>query len=141
MHWSWLSYICSAMIKYFIAWFPMLLIAIINGAIREALFKKYVSEQAAHRLSTITLLIFFGFFIWFVMRKYPPESGQQALFVGFLWVVLTLLFEFGFGLSRGRSWNSLIGEYDVFKGKLWLLVPLWLGISPYLFFILQRTHI
>jgi len=54
------------------------------------------------------------------------------------WLVLTLLFEFGFGRYRGNSWEKLFTDYNLLKGRLWILIPLWLAIAPYLFFKLRN---
>jgi hypothetical protein len=122
------------MLKYFLLWFPMLLIAIANGFFREAVIKKHVGELAAHQLSTLTLVILFAFYIGFVIYKFPPASANEALLVGILWLVLTLCFEFGFGRYRGHSWEHLLADYNIFKGHLWVFIPLWLMMAPYVFF-------
>ena len=122
------------MFKYFLLWFPMLLIAIFNGAIREFLIKKYTNDIAAHQLSTVMLLIFFSFYIRFVIKKFPPSSATSALIIGIFWVILTLGFEFGFGRWRGHSWGTLFQEYNLAKGRIWLLIPVCLMFAPYLFF-------
>jgi hypothetical protein len=128
----------SLEVKYLIAWFPMLLIAIGNGMLRESFIKKYVSDFRARQLSTLTLLLFFTVYIYFMVRQFPPQTGNQALLLGIIWVVLTLLFEFGFGRFRGNSWQSLLAEYNIFKGKVWILIPAWVMIAPWLFYQLQK---
>lgn len=124
------------MLKYVALWFPMLLIAIINGIAREG-YKTYTGEITGRQLSTLTLLIFFGLYIYWAMRVFPPKSAMQALLIGGIWVVMTLVFEFGFGLYRGNSWNDLLGEYNLLAGRLWILVPIWVTITPYLFYKLS----
>ena len=127
------------MLKYFLCWFPMLLLAIINGTARDLWYKKYVGEITAHQISTVSLILLFGFYIWLVMKKYPAKSGTQAIYVGLFWLTLTLAFEFGFGLMRGRTLTQLLGEYDIMKGRIWILIPLWVILAPYLFFRIQST--
>jgi hypothetical protein len=122
------------MLKYILLWFPMLLIAIINGAIREFFLKKYLTELAAHQLSTATLIILFAFYIWIIVRQFPPHSGGMAIGIGVIWVFMTLAFEFGFGRYRGNSWETLLQDYNLLKGRLWLFIPVWLLIAPYLFY-------
>ena len=122
------------MLTYFLLWLPMLLIAIANGALREFVFKKYVSNLPAHQLSTITLIILFAVYIGFVINRFPPASSRQAIFIGLVWVVLSLIFEFGFGRYRGRSWPQLFEDYNLLKGRIWILIPLWLAIAPYIFY-------
>jgi hypothetical protein len=112
----------------------MLLIAIVNGALRDLWYKSLLGELMAHQLSTITLTLFFGLFIGFVFQKYPPSSSRQAIFIGIMWVLMTLLFEFGFGRWRGNSWEKLLYDYNVFEGRLWIFIPVWLILAPYLFY-------
>lgn len=112
----------------------MLLIAVINGAARDLWFKDYTGELLGRQISTITLLILFGIYIWFVIKKYPPQSGIQAIAIGMLWLMLTLAFEFGFGLFRGISLTQLFEEYNLLKGKIWILIPIWVAVTPYLFY-------
>lgn len=85
------------MLKYFLAWFPMLLLAILNGTLREFVFKKHVSDLTAHQLSTITLIILFAFYIAFIIQYYPPVSLTQAMRIGIMWshlpYVLNLVLE------------------------------------------------
>ena len=92
--------------KYVLAWFPMVAIAIANGALRESWFGQSLSELAAHQLSTLTAVILFGVYIWFVVRFWPPTSAAQAVAVGLLWLVMTITFEFLFG----HSWPATLGS-------------------------------
>lgn len=128
----------SVFTKYLLLWFPMLFIAILNGTLREFVFRKFTGELTAHQLSTITLLLFFSIYIHFVVTKIPPGSSLNALLIGLLWVVLTLLFEFGFGRYRGNSWETLLHDYNLVKGRIWLLIPVWVAIAPYLFYKLRN---
>ncbi|TCZ73340.1 hypothetical protein [Flaviaesturariibacter aridisoli] len=126
------------MLRYLMLWFPMLLIAIFNGALRDLGYKRAFGELRAQQLSTLTLLLFFTLYIGFVLNRFPPASGVQAAWVGVLWLVLTLAFEFGFGRYQGRSWPQLLADYHLLRGRLWLLVPLWVALAPYLFYKLAK---
>jgi len=117
----------------------MLLLAVLNGAAREVLYKASLGDLRAHQLSTVTLLILFSIYIWLVIRFWTPESSQQALLVGLLWLVLTLAFEFGFGsFVGGRSWAELVEEYNLLVGRVWIFIPVWVAIGPYIFYRLQE---
>ncbi|MDC6363012.1 MULTISPECIES: hypothetical protein [Flavobacteriaceae] len=126
-------------LKYFIAWFPMLILAILNGTLREFVFKKHFGELAAHQLSTATLLILFAASMAFMVKMFPPESSSQAIWLGLFWMVLTLIFEFGFGRLQGNSWEKLLQDYYIWKGRIWVLVPIALAIGPYLFYRLFKN--
>ncbi len=48
---------------------------------------------------------------------------------------MTEAFEFGMGrFIEGASWNTLFHAYNVFVGQVWMFVPLWVLIGPYVFF-------
>ncbi|PVD51971.1 hypothetical protein DC498_12845 [Terrimonas sp.] len=115
----------------------MLILAIINGSARDLWYKKYVGEIRAHQISTFSLVLLFGIYIWIVMKKTPVESEMNAILLGLFWLILTLIFEFGFGLMRGSTISQLLGEYNIMKGRVWVLIPIWVSFAPYLFFKIQ----
>lgn len=125
--------------KYLAAWVPMLVIAIGNGAVREGWYGRHLGELRAHQLSTITGIILLGIYIWALLRIWRPASTGQALAVGLMWLGLTVGFEFLFGrYVRGLAWTSLLHDYNVFAGRVWVAVLIWVAMAPYLFYRLQR---
>ncbi len=125
--------------KYVFAWLPMVVIAIANGALRQAWYGKRLRELRAHQISTASGLLLLGVYIWVIIHLWPPESAKQALVVGLIWLVLTVAFEFLFGHYVARhSWNRLLGDYNVLAGRLWLFVLVWVALAPYVFLWLER---
>jgi hypothetical protein len=128
--------------KYAFAWIVMVVIGILNGTLRDLGYGPYFSEPTAHQISTLTALIFFGLFIWYLTRRWHLDSGKQALTVGLIWLGLTILFEFIFGhYVMGNPWSWLLHDYDISKGRLWVLVLVWVAIAPYVFFRLVRKPV
>ncbi len=122
-------------LRYTLAWFALALIAIINGTLREFGIERVVAELAAHQISTLTLMIFSGVFVWFMHRIWPLESSKQAWTVGAIWLLMTVLFEFGFGhFVVGHPWSRLLANYDLLAGRVWALFLLWLLLLPWLAF-------
>lgn len=115
-------------------WIPMIFIAVINGMARDLWYKNILGEFVGRQLSTLTLIILFAIYMWVGFRMFTPESSTQAIKIGLAWFVLTLIFEFGLGLSTGHSWSELISDYDITKGKIWVLIPIWVGIAPSVFY-------
>ncbi len=125
--------------KWFLIWIPMVPIAIGNGVLRQLWYGKYMSELKAHQLSTLTGVLLFSLYIWAVIRTWRPASSAQALSIGLIWLGLTVAFEFLFGhYAAGHSWDRLLQDYNVFAGRLWVAVLIWVTISPYAFYRLQR---
>jgi hypothetical protein len=125
--------------KYVLAWLPMVLIAVANGALREAWYGKQLSELRAHQLSTITGVLLFGVYIWVLLRIWRPESPGQAFAIGLSWLGLTIAFEFLFGhYVAGHPWSKLFYDYNILEGRVWTVVLLWIAVAPYICFRLQH---
>lgn len=121
--------------KYLAAWFVMLLVSIANGAARDFTYGKRMSELAAHQLSTLTSVLLLGAVIWLFMRLYPPSSAHHAILIGLVWAALTVAFEFlFFHFVGGCSWSELLAHYNLFKGRVRVVVLLWVAMAPAVFF-------
>jgi hypothetical protein len=124
--------------KYVLAWFPMVAIAIANGVLRQAWYGKHLGELQVHQISTLTGVVLFGLYIGFIVRVWRPESATQAIAVGLLWLAMTVAFEFLFGhYVAGHPWDWLLLDYNLFAGRVWLIVLVWVTVAPYLFFRLR----
>jgi hypothetical protein len=127
------------MLRYFLIWFGLLVVAIANGVLRQATFGKVMPERRAHQLSTLIGAVAMGGCIWFVIGRWPPSSGGEAIGVGVVWVFLTVTFECFLGLVvRKRPLAEVLADYNVRAGRVWLLFLLWLMLAPWLFYILQH---
>lgn len=125
--------------KYLATWFVMLLVSIANGALRDFTYGKHMADLAAHQLSTVSGVILLGAVIWGFVCLFPPSSGKEAIFIGALWMVLTIAFEFlFFHFVEGCSWSQLLANYNIFKGRVWVVVLVWVAIAPCIFYRLHR---
>lgn len=126
------------LLRYTLAWFVLMIAAIINGALREAVYKNSLGDLRAHQLSTLTGILLLGAVIWALSRIWPLASAKQAWTVGFIWLAMTIAFEFLFGhFVAGHPWSKLLHDYNLFEGRVWLLVLIWTTIAPYVFYKLQ----
>jgi len=107
------------LIPVLLAWLLMLLVSIGNGLIRELTYGPRVGELAAHQISTLSGMLWIGLVIMGFVHRYPPASGRAALCLGAVWMGLTIAFEF------------LFFHY---VGGIWVVLLLWIGLAPYLFF-------
>ncbi|MDQ7816058.1 MAG: hypothetical protein RDU14_03470 [Melioribacteraceae bacterium] len=127
------------LVKYFLLWFPMVIIAIINGTIRQLFFTNFSDELGSHQLSVISGITFFAIYIWFITGKWEIESALMAIKIGLMWLVMTVIFEFLFGhYVMGNSWEKLLHDYNLLEGRLWVVVLIWTTISPSVFYLIRK---
>jgi hypothetical protein len=123
----------SMLFKAFIIWILLLILAVLNGAIRDLFISPRLGEQAGHVISTVILCATIFLVAWLSIRWIGADSGRNALLVGIQWVLLTIAFEFLAGhYLFGHTWERLLADYNLFGGRVWvfvlaanLLAPLW----------------
>jgi hypothetical protein len=123
----------SMLFKAFIIWILLLILAVLNGAIRDLFISPRLGEQAGHVISTVILCATIFLVAWLSIRWIGADSGRDALLVGIQWVLLTIAFDFLAGhYLFGHTWERLLADYNLFRGRVWvfvlaanLLAPLW----------------
>lgn len=118
-------------IKSFVIWVAILVIAIGNGILREAVLLHELGNAPAFLLSGILLscMIFATAYLslpWLDIRESRP-----LLLVGLGWLILTLIFEFSFGLAQGTPLPELLEAYTFKDGNIWPVVLVITATAPW----------
>jgi len=101
----------------------MALIAVANGSLREKYLNPRLGEQSGHIISSVTLSTAVVLITYLYLTIMGPLTLQVLKLVGLFWVLVSILFEFFFGhFVMGNTWSKLIADYNIFRGRLWLLV-------------------
>jgi len=69
---------------------------------------------------------------WLYMRKAKEQFiASQTWLLGALWLVLTILFEFSFGmLVMKHTFAHLLSDYNIFAGRTWALFLVAIFVAP-----------
>lgn len=113
-------------------WIGILLLAVGNGALREGILVPVLGARAGLVLSGILLSLTIIGVAWLALPWLGTRRRPQLLGVGIGWLLLTLAFEFSFGLWQGKSWSTLLGAYTFEGGNLWPIVLLVTAVAPML---------
>jgi hypothetical protein len=103
-------------LRYFIAWYPIVIIPFANATIREAVYKppeaepKYLGEQAAHQVSTLTMCILVGIYVWVLSSYWKLHSAGQAIGVGLMWFFTGSGFDFVYASDGDRDVINCNGQ-------------------------------
>lgn len=113
-------------------WFMFVVLAILNGTVRNFLYAPYVGELLAHQISTLILSVLFVIVGYLYLGKTAVKTDDRVLLKGgALILLMTVLFEFGFGhYVMGNSWEKLFADYNLFAGRIWLVVLITILFMP-----------
>ena len=116
---------------WLIAWVGAAVLGVANGIVRGALYEERIGLSRAHYVSTATLLLLLGAYMRWLSSIWPIPSRLDALRIGGACSGLTAMFEFGFGhFVAHDTWSSLLDQYNLARGRVWVLVPIWMAIGP-----------
>ena len=114
-----------------VVWCALLAVAFANGFVRVAWLIPATGDRTGHVISTVMLSAAIALLSWVTIGWIRPMTGRDALLIGAMWVALTLAFEFLAGhYVFGSPWKTLLADYNVFDGRIWVLVLITTGLSP-----------
>jgi hypothetical protein len=115
-------------------WFVFGLIAFGVGAAREVFLRPRVGEPTAHAIGTLSAVALVALVIHAYIRRVHESCARADLLrIGLLWLVLTVAFEFGFfHYVMGKPWDVLLADYNILRGRLWVLVLATVLLGPIL---------
>lgn len=119
--------------KSIVIWFVLMVLAILNGTVRVKLIIPFTGLTPGLAISTVMLCALILLATWMSIPWMGPRDARQAWSVGLLWLAMTLGFEFlaGHFLFK-KPWPELLVDYDITKGRIWVLVPVVTVLAPWL---------
>jgi len=120
-------------VKALLIWFGILILAIVNGTLREAVLIPVFGKFSGFILSGALLSIFILAVTYFTLPWFGAPASKKYFAIGFGWLLLTLVFEFTFGhFLQNKSWPQLFEAYAFKNGNIWPIVLLITAVAPYL---------
>ena len=115
-----------------LTWLLFIPLVILNGAVREAVYKPVAGELAAHQISTVIATAAFLALAYFRLRSQLSTVPKHILYrIGLAWVAFTVLFEIGLGrFILDASWEKLFWDYNLLAGRVWSLFLLVVFFTP-----------
>ena len=120
-------------------WFLLLIAAVVNGALRQAVLLPTMGEHSGRFVSTLLLSgVIFG--IGCLASGFLNlVSSREAWTVGALWLGLTLCFEFLAGhFVFGSPRSNLLEDYNLAEGRIWILVLIATALTPVIVYRLDH---
>lgn len=113
-------------------WAVILVLAVLNGALREAVLIPKLGAVSGLAMSGVCLSAFILIVACLALPWFGARRPVELAGIGLGWLALTLVFEFAFGLWQGKSWQVMLEAYTFKGGNLWPLVLVVTALAPYL---------
>ncbi len=84
----------------------------------------------AHQIGMSSRVVYISIFAYLLLRYVKKYEAKDLIHVGFLWLGLTLIFEWGGSLAIGRPVEEILIGWNIFAGYMWPYVLLTYLLSP-----------
>lgn len=119
-------------LRTLIVWGTILILAVLNGGLREAILIPNLGTVAGNIMSGVFLSAVILTVAYISLPFLSVDRPIKLMVIGLGWLVLTLLFEFSFGLWQGKSWQVMFEAYTFNNGNIWPIVLMVTALAPYL---------
>ncbi len=120
-------------IKVVLWWIGLVILAILNGALRERVLIPSMGSFAGLIASGIVLSALVFIVACIAMPRLGRFTAGAYWIIGAVWLALTVIFEFGFGLFvERRTMAEVLRAYTFSGGNIWILVLAATLVSPWL---------
>lgn len=118
-------------LKVLVLWCVIVVLAVLNGALRDLLLVPALGSTPAYLISGLLLCTLIFLVALVALPWLGRHTSRQRLVIGMGWLFLTLVFEFSLGLFQGKSWPEMLAAYRFHDGNLWPLVLLVTALAPW----------
>lgn len=125
-------------IRSLLVWLCFIPVAILNGGLRQYVLDRWLGEVGANALSGVLLSLFILLISGLLLPRIAKYNRKESYQIGIVWMLLTIGFEFTFGLTSGISFQELLSAYNPMTGNLWLLVVVTTFGAPRLVYEKER---
>jgi peptidoglycan/LPS O-acetylase OafA/YrhL len=116
-----------------LVWLLIILAESIHGTLRQFFLAPLIGDFPARRIAVFTGMILIFFITYICFRWINAPTTKTLLGIGMMWVILTVLFEFGLGIFIfNYSWDRMTEDYNIYRGGLMGLGLLFMFLAPFL---------
>ncbi len=118
-------------VRSLMIWFVLIAAEIIHGILRAILFVPLVGEFRSNQIGVFTGSAIILVIASLTIRWIGANQRSELLWVGSIWLALTVAFEVLFGRYMiGLSWQRILSDYNLLQGGLMPVGLLILFFSP-----------
>lgn len=83
------------------------------------LYEPLWGERTAHQIGMSTRIVYIFLFAYLLLRYADGYRTRDLVHIGLLWLVLTLIFEWGGSLAIGRPVDEILEGWHIENGYMW----------------------
>jgi hypothetical protein len=107
------------LVRGFLVWLVIVFVESVHGTLRQLFLSPLIGDFTARRIGFFIGMLVIFLVAYSFVRWISAENAKQLFFVGLMWAILMLAFEFGLGIFvLNYSSERMLEDYDVSRGGL-----------------------
>ena len=103
-----------------------------HGWVRNVFFAPAIGDLRARQVGVLVGSLLILAIAWLTARWMDARTLRRQLFIGGVWVVLTVGFEIVLGRALGLGWDRILSDYNPARGGFMLAGLVVLFLAPWL---------
>ena len=104
-------------VRALVVWCVLIAAEFVHGFFRAIFLVPVVGDFRSRQIGVFTGSVLILAVTYFLVPWLRTTDTKALIYLGALWLLLTVSFEFGFGhYAFGRSWADLASDYDIRQG-------------------------
>ena len=116
--------------KALAAWLLIVIAETVHGVLRQIFIAPRMGDLPARQVGVLVGSVIIFAIAWTCIRWIGARSLGEQIKVGLVWVVITVLFEFGLGTALGLPPERLLADYNLAAGGFLGLGLLFMLLAP-----------
>lgn len=105
--------------RAFLVWLIIIFAESIHGTLRQLFLAPLIGDFPARRIAVFTGMLLIFIITYFFIRWIAAPTVKSLLAIGIMWMILTIMFEFGLGFFVfSYSWERMFEDYNLSRGGL-----------------------
>jgi hypothetical protein len=118
------------MLRAFVVWVLIAVLAVSSAFVREMVLVPLLGPVAGMTAGGLLVCAMILLVTWLTRSWLGATRRAELLLIGGIWLVLTLIFEFGMGILSGKPWEEILAPYTFTDGNIWPMVLLVTATAP-----------
>lgn len=123
--------IAMSTLKSLAIWLLIMSVEVVHGILRTLFLEPLIGDFRARQIGVFVGSLIILTIAYFSIQWIRAENTRSLLVIGFIWLILTLLFEIALGrFVFDFSWEKILSDYDILRGGLLPFGLIILTLSP-----------
>ena len=122
----------ETILKSLLVWMCILPFTFLIGTIQAFIIEPITGYTTALNICSLALMCCTYLMTYFMLPRIESQPQNIYYQIGLTWILASLIFDFSMRFITNIPSDIILGNYNIFEGRIWILLFVFMGITPIL---------